>query len=163
MACGSKFEKALPLARSLQLADNRGATILVVDDVEEVLDGIEKLLQVDGYTVEAVRSVERAVECAQRKAPELILVNLDGSADVVIAAAERIRQQARLDSNLPIVLFCIDSVDEGAEIHIGGHVYVTRPDNFNQLRAFMRRLLEGQPAGSGGALVKNPSGGPVRS
>ena len=115
---------------------------MVVDDVEEVRDGIEKLLEADGYRVAPVRSEETAVQCAQREPPQLVLVNLDGSADDVIAAARRIRERAQLDSRIPIVLFCIDVVAEGAEVDFGGNIYVTRPDNFNQLRTFIRRLLQ---------------------
>jgi len=39
------------------------------------------------------------------------------------------------------VVFCIDTVDEGDEIEIAKNVFATRPDNFNQLRALLRRLL----------------------
>ena len=45
------------------------ARLLVVDDVEEVLDGIEKLLRADGYSIDAARSEERAVECAHATLP----------------------------------------------------------------------------------------------
>ena len=52
------------------------ARILVVDDVEEVLDALEKLLESDGYSVDAARTEDRALECAQRNPPDLILLNL---------------------------------------------------------------------------------------
>jgi len=63
----------------------------VVDDVEEVLDGVEKLLQADGYSVDTARSEERAVECARCSPPQLILLNLDEAPDQVTATARRIR------------------------------------------------------------------------
>ena len=122
-----------------------GPVILLVDDVEEALDGFEKLLRVEGYEVEPARSEERAVECARRRPPQLILLNLDGSAAKVIAAARRIRALAQLDHSVPMVLFCFDAVAEGAEVDFGNNVYVTRPDNFDQLRAFIRRLLHDAP------------------
>jgi len=40
------------------------ATVLVVDDVEESRDGIEKLLTADGYQVDAARSEDEAVDRA---------------------------------------------------------------------------------------------------
>jgi hypothetical protein len=43
---------------------------------------------------------------------------------------------------VPVVIFCIASVNEGEEIDLGRNIYATRPDNFNQLRSFLRRLLE---------------------
>jgi len=121
------------------------ATILVVDDVEEILDGIEKLLRADGYSVDATRSEERAVECARRCPPQLILLNLGGPPDEVVVGARRIRTRAQLDHGVPIVLFCIEGVAEGEEIHLGDNVYATHPDNFNQLRDFLARLLRAAP------------------
>jgi hypothetical protein len=39
------------------------------------------------------------------------------------------------------VVFCFPSIDEGAEVAAGHNVYMTRPDNFDQLRAILSRLL----------------------
>jgi hypothetical protein len=36
-------------------------------------------------------------------------------------------------------------VDEGDEVAIGQNVYITRPDNFNQLRTLLARLLNEIP------------------
>jgi CheY-like chemotaxis protein len=60
----------------------------VVDDVEEVRDGITLLLESDGYLIEAARSEKYAIECALRTPPQLILVNLAGSSEDVIEAAQ---------------------------------------------------------------------------
>lgn len=118
------------------------ARILVVDDVEEVLDGVEKLLQADGYSVDTARSEERAVECARRSPPQLILLNLDETPDQVTATARRIRTWGQLDSCVPVVVFCVEWVAEGTEVHLGDNLHATQPDNFNQLRRFLARLLQ---------------------
>jgi CheY-like chemotaxis protein len=118
------------------------AIILVVDDVKEVRNGIEHLLRSDGYRVDPARSEERAVESAQRQAPQLILVNLAGTSDAVVATARRIRQRAQLDDSVPIVLFCIEEVAEGTQLDLGDNIYLIRPDNFNQPRDFLRDLLQ---------------------
>ena len=130
------------MAAEMSIPDNSATTILVVDDVEEILDGTEKLLQADGYHVEPARSELRAVESAQRKSPQLILMNLEGAPEDVICAALRIREHAKLDTRVPVVLLCDHGVAEGAEVGVGDNVYVTRPDNFNQLRALICRLLQ---------------------
>jgi hypothetical protein len=70
-----------------------------------------------------------------------MLVSLGGPAIDVIATAARIRDRAQLSQGVPVVLFCIPTVAEGAEVEIAGNVYLTRPDNFDQLRALLRRLL----------------------
>lgn len=120
-------------------------TILVVDDIEETRDGIEKLLKVDGYRVEAARHERDAVDCAGRKPPNLILVSLGGPPLDVIAAARYIRKRAELNENVPVVVFCVGDVAEGDEVDIGQNVYLTRPDNFNQLRNLLARLLKCSP------------------
>jgi CheY-like chemotaxis protein len=133
-------------ASVLKKNKNAGAVILIVDDVEEVRDGLQSLLESDGYRVEAVRSEKYAIECAIRTPPQLILVNLAGSPEEVIAGARRIGQNANLQDRVPMVLFCIDGL-EGAEVHLGGSLYSTRPDNFNDLRQFLQRLLHFLPGG----------------
>ena len=120
---------------------NGAPIILLLHDIEETRDGIEKLLIVDGYRVDAVRYENDAVATAQRRDPNLIMVNLGGLPAEVIAAGRRIRKSAQLTEDVPVVIFCIDSVEEGDEIDLGSNLYVTRPDNFNQLRSFLRRLL----------------------
>ena len=130
-------------------------TILVVEDIEETRDGIEKLLQADGYRVEVARDEQSAIERAQHKHPDLILVCLGGQMSGVILAARHIRERAQLEEQVPVVVFCIaehvegddciKELHEGEEVAIGQNVYVTRPDNFNQLRNLLVRLLEEAP------------------
>jgi len=106
---------------------------------------IELLLESDGYRVAPARNEDDAVRWARRERPGLILVSLAGSEATVIATAERIRQRAELGEVIPVIIFCTVSLDEGAEVGIGRNVYVTRPDNFDQLRAFLKRLLALRP------------------
>jgi CheY-like chemotaxis protein len=126
---------------SIRKANDRGPLILVVQDVEETRDGVEALLKAGGYRVEAARDEEDAVIQAQRKHPDLILVNVVE----VIVAARRIRERAKLSEEVPVVIFCVDGVGEGDEVEIGQNVCVTRPDNFNQLRGLLGRLVEWLP------------------
>lgn len=115
--------------------------LLVVADDQETRDGIEQLLTSDGYRVEPARDERDAVERALRCCPDLILVSLAGSPDDVVAAAVRTRRRAEIDATVPVVVFCVPTIDEGAEISLGRNVYITRPDNFDQLRALLGRLL----------------------
>jgi CheY-like chemotaxis protein len=129
--------------------------ILVAEDVEETRDGIEKLLLVDGYRVDPARDEADAVLRARREAPDLILVSLQGQHVDVIAAARRIREAAHLSEGIPVVIFCVEAIPEGAEVGIGKNVYATRPDNFNQLRGFLRRLLK-QPVDGPAQIAMDP-------
>ena len=115
--------------------------VLVVEDVAETRDGIEWLLKADGYCVTVARDERDAVESAQLKRPDLILLSLAGLARDVIVTARRIRERAEVGEQVPIVIFCIGEIAEGDEVAIGQNVHVTRPDNFNQLRDLITRLL----------------------
>jgi|SRR5687767_6044672 len=119
--------------------------ILVVEDVHETRDGIEKLLKVDGYRVVLARDELDGIESAQRQRPDLILVSLEGLPREVLVSGLRIRESAAAGEEVPIVVFCFDEIAAGAEVAIGKNVHIAQPDNFNQLRDLLSRLLRRTP------------------
>jgi CheY-like chemotaxis protein len=124
--------------------DNKSNTnliILVVEDVRETREGIKKLLLADGYRIALARDEQDGIESARQQRPDLILVSLAGLPREVIGSARRIRQQAAIGEDVPVVVFCIDEIAQGDEVAIGENVHVTRPDNFDQLRSLLARLL----------------------
>jgi CheY-like chemotaxis protein len=130
---------------SMNNESDTSSIILVVEDVNETRDGIEKLLKADGYCVTLARDQKDAIESAQRQRPNLILVSMAGLPHEVVLAARHIRELAAVGENVPVVVFCIAEIDEGDEVAIGNNVYITRPDNFNQLRTLLARLLNEIP------------------
>ena len=131
---------ALPLAITPSESDN-SPIILVVEDVHETRDGIEKLLIADGYRVALARDERDAIESAHRTRPDLILVSLAGLPREVVLRARSIRQRAEVEEQVPVVVFWIEGIAEGEEVEIEENVHLTRPDNFNQLRRLIARLL----------------------
>ena len=119
--------------------------ILVVEDVEETRYGIERLLTASGYHVSTARDEEEAIQKANLHHPDLILISLGLDAVQALPVARRIRERAGLGEEVPVVIFCVASLNEGDEVAAGYHVYMTRPDNFDQLRAFLSRLLRKLP------------------
>ena len=120
--------------------------ILVVEDVHETRYGIEKLLKVEGYRVLLARDELEGIENAQRQRPDLILVSLDGTPREILISGRRIRESAAAGEEVPVVIFCFDEIAAGAEVAIGKNVHITQPDNFNQLRDLLSRLLRTIPA-----------------
>jgi DNA-binding response OmpR family regulator len=120
----------------------RRAAILVVEEVEETRHGIERLLTASGYQVSTARDEEEAVLKASFHPPDLILISPGLSPGRAVAVAKRIRERSGLGEGVPVVFFCVASLDEGAEVGVGYNVYLSRPDNFDQLRALLRRLLQ---------------------
>jgi two-component system response regulator MprA len=121
--------------------DHTTRIVLVVEDVAETRDGIEKLLKADGYRVAVARDERDAIESARLRCPDLILVSLAGLPRDVIATARRIRKLAAVGEQVPVVVFCVEGIGEGDEVAIGQNVHITQPDNFNQLRSLLTRLL----------------------
>ena len=117
------------------------ALILVVEDVQETRDGFEELLKVDGYRVMLARNELDGIERAQRQRPDLILVSMAGLPSEVLGSGRRIRESAAAGDDVPVVIFCFDEIPEGAEVAIGKNVHIAQPDNFNQLRGLLSRLL----------------------
>lgn len=125
----------------------RRSVILVVEDVEETRIGIKRLLAARGYQVSTAGDEDEAVLKASLERPDLILVSLGLNPSRVVATARRMRELAGLGEEVPVVVFCPPSLDEGAEVTVGYNVYMTNPDNFDQLRALVSRLLRKLPQG----------------
>jgi CheY-like chemotaxis protein len=115
--------------------------ILVLEDVEETAQLIERMLKGNGYNVALARSEEEAIFRSRFQSPDLILMSLGLDPERLLATAHRIRRHAGLSQDVAIVIFCIPTIPEGAEMEVDKNVYVTRPDNFNQLRELLHRLL----------------------
>ena len=117
------------------------ALILVVEDVHEISDGIERLLKTNGYRVALARDELHAIESAQLMQPDLILINWTGLSAEVLTTVCRIRERAAVTDQTPVV-FWVEDIDEGEEVTLEGNVYLTRPDSFNQLRGLLAYLLD---------------------
>jgi CheY-like chemotaxis protein len=151
------FQSTASKQESLLMTSQNGksAIILVVEDVHETRDGIETLLTADGYTVAVARDQRDAIDSAQRTTPDLILVGLAGSLREVIFSALSIRQSAALGERVALVVFCAAEIDEGDEVAIGKNVHLTHPDNFNQVRGLIARLLNENSIAGGIATPAN--------
>jgi hypothetical protein len=55
------------------------------------------------------------------------------------------RNCAAVGEQVPVVVFCVEGAGEGGEAAIGQNVHITQPDNFNQLRRLLTRLLQEIP------------------
>ena len=121
--------------------DKKCRLILVVEDVYETRVGIDTLLKTNGYRVAFASSNGEATNSTRPERPDLILVSGTGLANNVLVKVSRIRNETAVGDEVPVVVFCAQNINEGDEVAIGGNVYLTNPDNFNQLRSLVARLL----------------------
>lgn len=119
----------------------RRQIILLLHDVDETRYLMETMLSCDGDYVVSSRQVEDAIFRARVDPPDVILMNLGVESNEHLVIAQRIRQNAGLGANVAIVLFCDPMIPEGAEVELDRNIYATQPDNFDQLRDFLSRLL----------------------
>lgn len=118
--------------------------ILVLDDIEETRYLIQRMLKVNGYNVVLARNEEEAISEALIRSPSLILMSLGLEPEQLLAIARRLRQEAALSDDVAIVMLCVFTIPEGAELEVHKNVYMTHPDNFDQLRGFLHRVLHNE-------------------
>jgi CheY-like chemotaxis protein len=116
--------------------------IMVVEDFEDNRFMMRRLLEMSGYRVLEAVNGEEAVEIASRELPRLILMDLSLPRLDGLAATRRIRQVPEL-KQIPIVAVSAhDTADFHADaLAAGCNDYMTKPIDFDQLEALLKRLL----------------------
>ena len=115
--------------------------ILVVEDDYETRAGIDTLLKANGYRIAFAPLEGEATNGTRPERPDLILVSGEEFANNVLVKVDRMRKEAAVGDEVPVVVFCAQDIPEGEEVAIGGNVYLINPDNFNQLRSLVARVL----------------------
>ena len=115
---------------------------LLVEDFEDSRFMMRKLLELAGYSVVEASDGEQAVAVAVREKPTLILMDLSLPKLDGLAATRQIRQHKDL-ANTPIVAISAhDSPETRTEaLDAGCNEYVTKPIDFDQLGALVKRFL----------------------
>src|SRR5688500_9515080 len=87
-SCKLKAETDFGPTRGHQMVEEaKAALILVVDEIHETREGIERLLKADGYSVALSKDEPDAIQSVRRTRFDLILVSLAGSSSEVLASA----------------------------------------------------------------------------
>ena len=86
-----------------------------------------------------------ARELGPARLVEMVLIGSADPAARAVSMSRRIRDRAGLRPEVPVVFFCVPNLAEGAEAEAGHNVYLTRPDNFDQLRDLLNRLFRTLP------------------
>ncbi len=125
------------------------ATILVVDDEEDIIELVELNLTREGYRVLGCTTGEKALEIARSKLPSLIVL------DLMLPGIDGLEVCRRLKSGpktgqIPIVMLTAkgEEPDIVMGLELGADDYMTKPFSGKVLVARVRRLLRraAQPA-----------------
>lgn len=120
-----------------------GRTIMVVEDYEDTRTLLKFGLEEMGYSVLEATNGQEAVDIAERERPDLILMDLDLPILDGIAATQRIRQQAEMDS-VPIVAVTAYPM---SYTHVkafakGCNEYMPKPIDMSELAELVDRYLK---------------------
>lgn len=117
--------------------------VLVVEDFEDNRFMMRRLLEMSGYRVVEAVNGEQAVEAAVSEKPDLILMDLSLPKLDGLAATRRIRKQDGLSRTPIVAVSAHDTTDFHADaLAAGCNEYVTKPIDFDQLEALLKRLLD---------------------
>jgi DNA-binding response OmpR family regulator len=115
------------------------ARILVLDDDIEVLNIIERTLEMEGYAVDAFSKGDSALTCLKKKKTDLILL------DIMMPGVDgyQVLRQIRRDYNIPVIMLTALSDVEAIEksVDLGADGYITKPFRTDELLARVRAIM----------------------
>ncbi len=115
---------------------------LLVEDFEDSRFMMRRLLELAGYAVVEASDGEQAVALALREKPALILMDLSLPKLDGLAATRQIRQSKAVGDTPIVAISAHDSPETRTEaLDAGCNEYVTKPIDFDQLGALVKRFL----------------------
>jgi two-component system alkaline phosphatase synthesis response regulator PhoP len=118
------------------------ATILVVDDEEDIRELVALHLDREGYTILTCETGEQALALARAKTPDLVLLDLMLPGIDGLEVCKRLKADPA-QQHVPVVMLTAkgEESDIVAGLELGADDYVTKPFSGKVLVARVRRLL----------------------
>jgi two-component system phosphate regulon response regulator PhoB len=118
------------------------ATILVVDDEEDIRELLELNLVQEGYKVLSCETGEQALELAGSKQPTLIILDLMLPGIDGLEVCRRLKSTLRTE-HIPIVMLTAkgEEADIVTGLELGAEDYITKPFSGKVLIARVRKIL----------------------
>ena len=119
---------------------NRKPIILVVDDEKSVLELFHRILKEDEYTVLTANNGKEALELADKKRPDLVILDLKLTG---IHGIEVLRRIKKIDENIAVIAMTgfgtIKTVKEA--MRLGAQDYITKPFDINYVSNLIKETL----------------------
>jgi len=114
-------------------------TILVVEDEPSLQETLVYNLEKQGYSVEAAGDGRKALECARRLNPDLIVL------DIMLPEMDgfEVCKILRKESSVPILMLTArdDEIDRVVGLEVGADDYLTKPFSMRELLARVKAQL----------------------
>lgn len=117
----------------------RGARILVVDDENGIVRGLQRSLSAHGYDVLTANNGAKALVVIEQQRPDLVLLDL-GLPDM---SGLEVCKQVRTQSSLPIIIISVKDrePDKVKALDLGADDYIVKPFGMNEVLARIRVAL----------------------
>jgi CheY-like chemotaxis protein len=125
------------------MKDEDAATVLVVEDDEDIREMLSHWLQGQGYRVIATGDGAEAVEVARRECPGLVLMDMSLPTLDGLSATERILEIEEL-CHVPVIACSAHIAGEWMHkaLAAGCRDYVTKPVDFASLGRLLKQYLQ---------------------
>src|SRR5579872_7428218 len=114
-------------------------TIVAADDDPQLLRLVQRNLELEGYDVIAVSDGAQALEQVEKRAPDLVLL------DVMMPKLDgfRVLERVRAFSSVPIIILTARGQDQDKirGLDLGADDYLTKPFSIEELLARVRAVL----------------------
>ena len=135
--------------------------ILVVDDDQDMLSGLERMLHREGYAVTAAEKAEDALRILQKKQFDLLLsdVKLPGMDGIELLSHAR-----EISPRMAVIMFTgYGTIENAVEaMKLGAFEYLLKPLNLKELRSTIIRALS-QENGRASNAAETGAGAPIFS
>ena len=119
-------------------------SILICDDEPDIVNLVQKFLQLDNYKTLTCSNGKEALKIIEEKYDEILLVLLDLMMPA-LSGFEVLRTIKSKDiyNDIKVILFTVKSFKEDIEKgkELGADGYVTKPFSGNELRSYVKELL----------------------
>jgi two-component system phosphate regulon response regulator PhoB len=131
------------------------ATVLIVDDEEDIRELVELNLVQEGYGILSCETGEQALEIASSKLPDLIILDLMLPGIDGLEVCKQLKSNIKTE-NIPIVMLTAkgEEADIVTGLELGADDYITKPFRGKVLVARVRRILRRTVEQSDKAVVK---------
>lgn len=115
------------------------ASILVVEDDEDIRQLIAEYLGTQGYAVRTAATGAQARECLLAERPQLVILDIGLPDDDGLVIARHVREQ--LDIAIIIVSGANEPIDRIVGLEVGSDDYLSKPFDIRELRARVKNVL----------------------
>ena len=125
---------------------NEQYTILVVDDVEENRDILERRLRKEGFKVEVATDGQDAIDTLRNSIIDLVLLDIMMPEIDGISVLMQIREDSMFDDVAVIMVTAVDNMNVALDcLRKGACGYITKPFEMEQVKKQIRNCLKLEP------------------